>query len=160
MKVLEPTVGPILGATTGESARIFLRGDYEDTKGRPRRCHAVVRPRRKGAGPWTTRYVELDPNFAPDKQIDEVNAPRVILPGALRRTMARVPTYMTLDDHEIEDNWPAKVDERDLVREFPAAMHAYLTYQLSHSPLLDVRGGALSGTPHKLCRVTTPRAAV
>ena len=22
--------------------------------------------------------------------------------------MSRVPTYMTLDDHEIEDNWPAK----------------------------------------------------
>ena len=58
MKVFKPSVGPILGTTTGESIRIFLRGEYEESGGRPRRCHGVVRLRRRGAGPWTTRTVQ------------------------------------------------------------------------------------------------------
>lgn len=49
--------------------------------------------------------------------------------------VSRVPTYMTLDDHEIEDNWPDRKTGRDVMRKFPAAMHAYFVYQLSHSPL-------------------------
>jgi alkaline phosphatase D len=65
----------------------------------------------------------------------------------IRSLMARVPTYMTLDDHEIEDNWPSKANERDFVLKFPAAIHAYQTYQLSHSPLLPVKNGKLDGTP-------------
>ena len=31
----------------------------------------------------------------------------------IRELMGRVPTYMTLDDHEIEDNWPERASERD-----------------------------------------------
>lgn len=57
---------------------------------------------------------------------------------------------MTLDDHEIEDNWPAKAQEKDWKTLFPNAIHAYQTYQLSHSPLIPVRQGRLEGTPNKL----------
>lgn len=53
----------------------------------------------------------------------------------IRRLMARVPTYMILDDHEIEDNWPAKASEQDRLRLYPQAIHAYQIYQCSHSPL-------------------------
>ena len=63
--------------------------------------------------------------------------------------MAIVPTYMTLDDHEIEDNWPAKASEKDMKTLFPVAMHSYQAYQLSHSPNIPIRGGQLRGTPHK-----------
>jgi len=53
------------------------------------------------------------------------------------KLVSRTPTYMTLDDHEIEDNWPARASSKDFMRKFPAAMHAFLTYQLSHSPLFS-----------------------
>lgn len=57
---------------------------------------------------------------------------------------------MTLDDHEIEDNWPADKSGRDVMRKFPAAMHAYLTYQLSHSPLFSFdASGRLTGRPER-----------
>lgn len=52
----------------------------------------------------------------------------------IRALMAQIPTYMTLDDHEITDNWP-NVTERAWQLVYPAAMQAYETYQLSHSPL-------------------------
>jgi len=68
----------------------------------------------------------------------------------LRRLMSRVPTYMTLDDHEIEDNWPAKASEADWKTLFPVAIHAYQAYQLSHSPNIPVSGGRLKGTPNHL----------
>jgi alkaline phosphatase D len=68
----------------------------------------------------------------------------------LRQLMSRIPTYMTLDDHEIEDNWPTKANERDMMVKYPAAMHAYQVYQLSHSPLLKVDNDRLAGTPDSL----------
>lgn len=68
-----------------------------------------------------------------------------------RGVMANLPTYMILDDHEIEDNWPAKAADCDWLTKYPAAMHAYLTYQGSHSPLLPVTdAGRLDGIPEKL----------
>ncbi|NET30576.1 MAG: alkaline phosphatase family protein [Cyanothece sp. SIO1E1] len=60
---------------------------------------------------------------------------------AIRNLMARVPTYMTLDDHEIEDNWPSNASQKDWVTIFPVAIHAYTTYQLSHSPLFSLAQG-------------------
>ncbi len=66
----------------------------------------------------------------------------------IRELMSRVPTYMTLDDHEIEDNWPTHSSEKDLVLKYPSAMHAYLTYQMSHSPLFETDGHRLSGVPN------------
>jgi alkaline phosphatase D len=66
----------------------------------------------------------------------------------LRRLMARVPTYMTLDDHEVADNWsmdrlvdPKLSNEErwaNRVR-FLAAMEAYRAYQVVHGPALERR---------------------
>jgi alkaline phosphatase D len=90
---------------------------------------------------------------APDRLADEYNGRyrTVFTQPAIRGLMARVPTYMTLDDHEIEDNWPAKATHEDWMVKYPAAMHAYLTYQASHSPLFAMETpGELLGTPEKL----------
>ena len=57
----------------------------------------------------------------------------------LKNLMAHVPTYMTLDDHEIEDNWPQSASKKDYQVKYPAAMHAYSIYQMSHSPLALVK---------------------
>ena len=65
----------------------------------------------------------------------------------IRELMSRVPTYMTLDDHEIEDNWPAKATEKDWKTLFPIAIHAFQAYQLSHGPNIPIRRGRLVGTP-------------
>ena len=55
----------------------------------------------------------------------------------IRALMAAIPTYMILDDHEIEDNWPAKATDRDRATLYPHAIHAYQIYQCSHSPLFE-----------------------
>lgn len=51
----------------------------------------------------------------------------------MRRLLRTVPTYMILDDHEIEDNWT-----QDRLRSnallFNCAMSAYMSYQWSHGP--------------------------
>ncbi|WP_335943795.1 alkaline phosphatase D family protein [Pseudomonas sp. G166] len=51
----------------------------------------------------------------------------------IRKLMSSVPTYMILDDHEIEDNWPAYKTGNDEVL-YANAMSAYSLYQASHSP--------------------------
>lgn len=63
--------------------------------------------------------------------------------------VANVPVCMTLDDHEIEDNWPAHATGKDMVTKYPSAMYAYHIYQMSHSPLalLDDSGQYLKGFP-------------
>ncbi len=96
-----------------------------------------------------------DLNFvAPDKRIDEFfeRYREAFSQPYIRELMARIPTYMTLDDHEIEDNWSAKASQEDLVTLFPVAIHAYLTYQLSHSPLFELSPDEtkITGTPTKL----------
>ena len=54
----------------------------------------------------------------------------------MRRLLSMAPTYMILDDHEIEDNW-----SQDRVQQstssahlFNVAISAYMNYQWSHSP--------------------------
>ncbi len=66
----------------------------------------------------------------------------------IKQLMSQVSTYMTLDDHEIEDNWPSNASDCDLVRKYPSALHAYHVYQASHSSILpiDPDTGRLSGT--------------
>jgi alkaline phosphatase D len=62
--------------------------------------------------------------------------------------MGRVPTYMVLDDHEIEYNWPSKATQKDLVMLYPHAIHSYQIYQCSHSPLFGLdENNRLNGTP-------------
>jgi len=68
----------------------------------------------------------------------------------IRKLMSSVPTYMTLDDHEIEDNWPASASPKDMVTKYPAAMHSYQIYQMSHSPLYPVDGGKITSPPEHL----------
>ena len=68
----------------------------------------------------------------------------------IKTLMSTVSTYMTLDDHEIEDNWPTHATYEDMVHKYPAAMHSYQIYQMSHSPLLDLGDEEkLTGTPGK-----------
>lgn len=67
----------------------------------------------------------------------------------ISRLMSAVPTYMILDDHEIEDNWPAnrQVDDDIL---YANAMSAYELYQASHGPARELSSdGILSRSlPH------------
>lgn len=53
----------------------------------------------------------------------------------IRRLMQRLPTYMILDDHEIEDNWSQDRLRRSAKYQlFTIAIDAYLSYQWSHGP--------------------------
>ncbi len=91
--------------------------------------------------------------ITPDETLDEYNARyrAAFSQRYIRKLMSRVPTYMTLDDHEIEDAWPAHATTRDWMVKYPAAMHAYLTYQASHSPLMTMTGPSkMVGVPDKL----------
>lgn len=86
---------------------------------------------------------------APDQAIDEyVSRYRTVFgQTGIRQLMSQVPTYMILDDHEIEDNWPSKATQKDWLTLYPAAIHAYQIYQCSHSPLFDLDSqGRLTGT--------------
>jgi alkaline phosphatase D len=92
-----------------------------------------------------------DLNFvAPDTTIDQYlqRYREAFTQPYLRKLMSRVPTYMVLDDHEIEDNWPSKATQKDWVMLYPHAIHSYQIYQCSHSPLfgLDAKN-RLTGTP-------------
>lgn len=78
--------------------------------------------------------------FAPDTAIDEYLSRyrSVFTQPWLRKLMGTVPTYMMLDDHEIEDNWPTKAKDEDWTTLYPAAIHSYQIYQCSHSPLFEL----------------------
>lgn len=87
--------------------------------------------------------------IAPDRQLDDFLARyrTVFSQPHLGRLMSRVPTYMILDDHEIEDNWPSKASESDRLTLYPHAIHAYQIYQCSHGPLFRTTPeGRIAGT--------------
>lgn len=53
----------------------------------------------------------------------------------MRKLLRKVPTYMILDDHEIEDNWSQdRITERSKRVLFNIAIGAYMSYQWSHGP--------------------------
>lgn len=54
----------------------------------------------------------------------------------IQELMASLPTYMILDDHEIEDNWPAKANNDTTL--YRNAITAYEIYQASHSPVHEL----------------------
>lgn len=91
-----------------------------------------------------------DLNFvSPDVAIDEYLSRyrTVFSQNNVRELMSRVPTYMILDDHEIEDNWPSKATDKDWLTLYPSAIHAYQIYQCSHSPLFSLNDdNRLTGT--------------
>ena len=270
MKLKRFTVGPILGATSTASARLWGRGEVQETASGTRRCFGIARLREAGSQAWSKpQFFKLNPNFdmtgltvfdklteaavykyqagwffsdveLPDlgslsvewsdsdsgtfttasgdqnttrsyifgscryllklfggswfddrgdktfrsilKQIDSgrkthgllmvgdqiyADDLNFLLPDVtidqyyaryrdvfsqeyVRRLMGIVPTYMTLDDHEIEDNWPSKASTRDWIMKYPVAIHAYLTYQLSHSPVFVSSNGRITGVPDHL----------
>lgn len=78
--------------------------------------------------------------ISPDSQVDEYLSRYrdAFSQPYLRSLMSKVSTYMTLDDHEIEDNWPSKSSEKDMLVKYPAAMHAYQVYQAGHSSILKL----------------------
>jgi len=53
----------------------------------------------------------------------------------MRQLLRQVPTYMILDDHEIEDNWTQdRLIKAASRKVFHLAIGAYMSYQWSHSP--------------------------
>ncbi|WP_297809429.1 alkaline phosphatase D family protein [uncultured Methylophaga sp.] len=53
----------------------------------------------------------------------------------MRKLLRQVPTYMILDDHEIEDNWHQdRIRRADSRRVFNLAINAYRSYQWVHGP--------------------------
>jgi alkaline phosphatase D len=54
----------------------------------------------------------------------------------MQRFLSRVPTYMILDDHEIEDNWSQDRLHKSNAKRmlFNLAIGAYMSYQWSHGP--------------------------
>jgi len=53
----------------------------------------------------------------------------------MRKLLRNVPTYMILDDHEIEDNWHQdRIEQAAARRVFNMAINAYMSYQWSHCP--------------------------
>jgi alkaline phosphatase D len=94
-----------------------------------------------------------DLNFlSPDEQVDQYLSRYrdAFSQPHIKKLMGNVSTYMTLDDHEIEDNWPSKADSRDMMVKYPAAIHSYQIYQMSHSPLIPIgEDGKLIGSPNK-----------
>jgi len=68
----------------------------------------------------------------------------------IKQLMSQVPTYMTLDDHEIENDWPAKATSKDVVTKLQAALNAYRIYQMSHSPLHPLSNGRIASPPDRL----------
>lgn len=89
---------------------------------------------------------------APDNQADEFLSRyrKVFGQKHLRELMGRLPTYLTLDDHEISNDW-----DQDRVKKegdlFAAAIHAYECYQFVHGPGFQFLGKPdMSDTPQKL----------
>lgn len=92
-----------------------------------------------------------DLNFVlPDSKVDQFfeRYRQAFSQPHMRRLMSRVPTYMTLDDHEIENDWPQWETGKDRKTKFLAAIRAFKSYQLNHCPLYDVRSdGRIDGSP-------------
>ncbi|KJZ39146.1 alkaline phosphatase D family protein [Pseudomonas fluorescens] len=80
-------------------------------------------------------YVDDLNVIAPDREYKEILSKyRVAFSQPnISKLMSGTPTYMILDDHEIEDNWPANKSKTDDYL-YKNAITAYELYQASHSP--------------------------
>jgi alkaline phosphatase D len=95
-------------------------------------------------------YVD-DLNFiAPDREYKDILAKyrTAFSQPHISKLMSAVPTYMMLDDHEIEDNWPANKNNTDEFL-YKNAMSAYEFYQASHSPAHELDRHAKISYPLK-----------
>lgn len=53
----------------------------------------------------------------------------------MQQLLSSIPTYMILDDHEIEDNWTQdRVKQSSKRTLFNLALHSYMSYQWNHCP--------------------------
>ncbi|CAG8868491.1 hypothetical protein PS726_03528 [Pseudomonas fluorescens] len=84
-------------------------------------------------------YVDDLNFFAPDREYQQILAKyrAAFSQPHISRLMANLSTYMILDDHEIEDNWPAKKRSGDDAL-YKNAITAYELYQASHSPAFEL----------------------
>lgn len=80
-------------------------------------------------------YVDDLNIIAPDREYPEILAKyrAAFSQPYISKLMSGIPTYMMLDDHEIEDNWPANKSGNDDFL-YNNAIAAYELYQASHSP--------------------------
>ncbi|RON17707.1 phosphodiesterase [Pseudomonas brassicacearum] len=80
-------------------------------------------------------YVDDLNVIAPDREYNDIlkkYRTAFSQPG-ITTLMSSLSTYMILDDHEIEDNWPANESKSDADL-YKNAIAAYELYQASHSP--------------------------
>ena len=84
-------------------------------------------------------YVDDLNFFAPDREYQQILAKyrAAFSQPHISRLMANLSTYMILDDHEIEDNWPSKKRSGDDAL-YENAISAYELYQASHSPVFEL----------------------
>lgn len=70
----------------------------------------------------------------------------------MRALLRSVPSYMILDDHEIEDNWvQGRIKDHEKRFLFQTAVSAYMSYQWVHSPRnFGAWGNVEGGTGDKL----------
>lgn len=80
-------------------------------------------------------YVDDLNVIAPDREYKEIlrKYRTAFSQPHISKLMSGVSTYMILDDHEIEDNWPANKKDSDEFL-YRNAIAAYELYQASHSP--------------------------
>lgn len=80
-------------------------------------------------------YVDDLNLIAPDRELKDILLKyRVAFSQPnIAKLMSALPTYMILDDHEIEDNWPANRNKFDDFL-YANALNAYELYQASHGP--------------------------
>lgn len=93
-------------------------------------------------------YVDDLNIIAPDRELKEILSKyrTAFSQPNIKKLMSSVPTYMILDDHEIEDNWPANKSDDDHYL-YKNAIAAYELYQVSHSPARKLNAdGQLSTT--------------
>lgn len=81
-------------------------------------------------------YVDDMNLFAPDREYKDILSKyrAAFSQPNIKRLMSSTSTYMILDDHEIEDNWPANASKSDGAL-YRNSMAAYELYQASHSPV-------------------------
>jgi alkaline phosphatase D len=84
-------------------------------------------------------YVDDLNVIAPDREYKEILTKyrTAFSQPYIGRLMSGIPTYMILDDHEIEDNWPANASKSDK-KLYQNAMAAYQLYQASNSPVYEL----------------------
>ncbi|MDR6928822.1 alkaline phosphatase D family protein [Pseudomonas sp. BE134] len=80
-------------------------------------------------------YVDDLNLIAPDRDYKEILSKyrAAFSQPNIKKLMSNLPTYMIIDDHEIEDNWPANESKSDAYL-YKNAIAAYELYQASHCP--------------------------